>query len=93
MAALVAGDGFDLRVLHDQLRQRLPAYAIPLFLRILPALSLTETFKQKKQELVRDGFDPSRVADPLLFRDASAGGFVPLDAALFAKIASGQTRL
>jgi fatty-acyl-CoA synthase len=93
MAALVAGDGFDLRVLHEQLRERLPAYAIPLFIRILPALSLTETFKQKKQELVRDGFDLSRVADPLFFRDAAGGLYVSLDAAVFAKIVSGQARL
>lgn len=93
MAALVAGDGFDLRVLHEQLRERLPAYAIPLFIRILPALSLTETFKQKKQELVRDGFDLSRVADPLFFRDAAGGSYVSLDAAVFAKIVSGQARL
>ena len=72
MAAVVAGEGFELRVLHRQLRERLPAYAIPLFIRILPASSITETFKQKKQELVRDGFDPSRVCDaPLFFRDAA----------------------
>jgi fatty-acyl-CoA synthase len=93
MAALVAGDGFDMGVVHDHLRERLPAYAIPLFVRILPALSLTETFKQKKQELVRDGFDLSRVTDPLFVRDASDGSYVSLDAAMFAKIVSGQVRL
>jgi fatty-acyl-CoA synthase len=93
MAAIVAGDGFEPQTLHDRLRERLPACAIPLFIRILPALNLTETFKQKKQELVRDGFDPSRVADPLFFRDASASGYVPLDAVTFAKIVSGEARL
>ncbi len=93
MAAIVAGDGFDLQTLHARLRERLPAYAVPLFIRILPALSLTETFKQKKQELVREGFDPSRAIDPLFFRAASAGSYVPLDAAVFAKIVSGEARL
>jgi len=93
MAAVVADDGFDPAGLYQQLRERLPAYAAPLFIRVLPALSLTETFKQKKQELVHDGFDPSRVTDPLLFRDVSVGTYVPLDAALFARIASGQVRL
>ena len=29
---------------------------------------LTETFKQKKQELVREGFDPQLVKDPLFFQ-------------------------
>ncbi len=93
MAAVVAGEGFDLADLHAHLRERLPGYAVPLFVRVLPALSLTETFKQKKQDLVRDGFDPSRVTDPLFFRDASAGSYVPLDAALFAKIVSGEVRI
>jgi fatty-acyl-CoA synthase len=93
MAAIVAGDGFDLTGLYEHLRERLPHYAVPLFLRLLPALSLTETFKQKKQELVRDGFDPSRVSDPLAFRDVSVGAYVPLDAVLFAKIVSGEVRL
>jgi fatty-acyl-CoA synthase len=93
MAAVVAGDGFDLADLYEHLRQRLPAYAVPLFIRVLPALSLTETFKQKKQELVRDGFDPSRVTDPLFFRDVSVGAYVPLDIALFVKIVNGEVRL
>jgi fatty-acyl-CoA synthase len=93
MAAVVAGDGFDLDDVYEHLRERLPAYAVPLFIRVLPALSLTETFKQKKQELVRDGFDPSRVTDPLFFRDMSVGAYVALDMALFAKIVSGKVRL
>ncbi len=93
MAAVVAGDGFDLQRLHEHLRERLPAYAVPLFVRMLPSLSLTETFKQKKQELVRDGFDPSRTADPLFFRDASVGAYVALDTAMLAKIVSGEVRV
>ena len=47
--------------------QRLPAYARPVFIRICATLDATETFKQKKQELAREGFDPHRVTDPLLF--------------------------
>ncbi len=93
MAAIVAGERFDLTRLYEHLRERLPVYAVPLFIRLLPTLSLTETFKQKKQELVRDGFDPSRVADPLFFSDTSAGAYVVLDAALFAKLAKGELRL
>ena len=93
MAAIVAGDGLDLQRLHDHLRDRLPAYAVPLFVRMLPSLSLTETFKQKKQELVRDGFDPALATDPLFFRDVAAGAYVALDAALFGRIVSGEVRV
>ena len=93
MTAIVAGEGFDLQRLHDHLRDRLPAYAVPLFVRMLPSLSLTETFKQKKQELVRDGFDPARVKDPLFFRDPASGTYIALDAAIFTKIVSGDVRI
>lgn len=93
MAAIVAGDGFDLQRLHDHLRDRLPAYAVPLFVRMLPSLSLTETFKQKKQELVRSGFDLAQVADPVFFRDVAAGAYVAVDAAVFARIVSGEARI
>ena len=40
------------------LRSGLPAYACPVFIRICASLDATETFKQKKHELVREGFDP-----------------------------------
>ena len=50
---------FDLAALHRHLAERLPAYARPLFIRIRPALEITGTFKQKKQELIDDGFDPA----------------------------------
>ena len=93
MAAIVAGEDFDLQQLHDHLRDRLPAYAVPLFVRILPSLSLTETFKQKKQDLVRDGFDPACVKDPLFFRNAEKGAYVALDAAAAAQIARGEVRV
>jgi len=93
MVALVAGEGFDLQRLHDHLRERLPAYAVPLFVRLLPSLSLTETFKQKKQDLVRAGFDPARVNDRLFFRDTAGGSYVALDTAMFAKIVSGDVRV
>jgi fatty-acyl-CoA synthase len=93
MAAIVVDERFDARALHDLLKQRLPAYALPLFLRVLPSLSLTETFKQKKQELVREGFDPSDIKDVLLFLDATAATYVPLDAALHARIVQGEVRV
>jgi hypothetical protein len=40
---------------------------------------------------MEEGFDPGRIADPLLVR--LGGAYVPLDAALYARISSGLTRL
>ncbi|MGZ5872609.1 MAG: long-chain-acyl-CoA synthetase [Bradyrhizobium sp.] len=93
MVAIVIDDRFDLGQFRDHLARRLPAYACPVFVRICAALDSTETFKQKKQDLIRAGFDPSRVNDPLFFRDPNSGDFLPIDAACFARISEGSIRL
>jgi fatty-acyl-CoA synthase len=92
MAAIVAEDGFDVATFAEHLSRRLPSYAIPLFLRFSQTLDATETFKQKKHDLVRDGFDPGRVTDRLFFKD-DTGCYRPLDARLYARIAQGSIRL
>jgi fatty-acyl-CoA synthase len=91
MAALQSAGNLDLAGLKAHLASRLPAYARPVFLRIVPSLVLTETFKQKKQDLAREGFDPAHIADPLY---ADLGdGYVPLDAELYARISTGRIRI
>jgi fatty-acyl-CoA synthase len=90
MAALVAGEGFALETLRRELAARLPRYARPVFLRIVPAIELTGTFKLRKQQLVREGYDPAAVSDALYFDDAARGAYVPLDAVLYQRLQSGQ---
>jgi fatty-acyl-CoA synthase len=92
MTAIVVADGFDFEALADHLARRLPAYAHPLFLRISASLDSTETFKQKKQVLMREGFDPVAVSEPLCYREPRSGAYVPLDAQARAHIASGAIR-
>jgi fatty-acyl-CoA synthase len=93
MAAIVVDDGFDLSEFHDCLSRRLPAYACPVIVRICTALDLTETFKQKKHETVREGFDPHVVKDPLFFKDARSDAYRAIDAASYAGILDGSIRL
>jgi fatty-acyl-CoA synthase len=93
MAAVVVHDQFDLKTLYRHLAERLPAYARPLFIRIRSALDMTETFKQKKQSLISEGFDPHISQDPLYFEDRARGTYVPLDARLHAAITEGVVRL
>ncbi|HTQ13065.1 MAG TPA: hypothetical protein VMH86_04245 [Rhizomicrobium sp.] len=93
MAALVTGPGFDIAALAQKLAGNLPAYARPLFIRIQPEIEITGTFKQKKGDLVREGFDPAAIADPLYFLDPVSSRYVPLDATLHAAIAGGKIKL
>ncbi len=93
MAAIVAEEGFDAATLSRHLAGRLPAYAQPLFLRISAVIDATETFKRKKQQLVRDGFNPAIVGDPLYVRDPESGLYRPINAEIFAQICDGAIRL
>jgi fatty-acyl-CoA synthase len=79
--------------LYSFLQGHLPPFAQPLFVRLLPELELTGTFKHKKADLVAQGFDPSVVSDRLFVRIDRERRFAPLTAALFASIAAGRERL
>ena len=93
MVALVVADTFDLALFHRAVAERLPSYARPVFLRLLPALEATGTFKPNKQELMRGGFDPAHISDPLYVDDPRAQAYVPIDTALYAELTAGTIRL
>jgi fatty-acyl-CoA synthase len=93
MAALVVDDGFDIDGLHKHVKQQLPAYARPLFIRLQPEMEVTGTFKQRKVDLVKEGFDPAGIADPVYFDSPEAGSYVRLTADLFERINNGVMRL
>jgi fatty-acyl-CoA synthase len=93
MAALVADRKFELAKLRDHVATALPEYARPLFLRIVPSLELTGTFKLRKQDLEEQGYDPARIADEIYFDDRHLQVYVRLDARLFERICAGTVRL
>lgn len=93
MAAIVAGRDLDFAALRRHLHASLPEFARPVFVRVRDAIDVTETFKQKKQELVRDGYDPRVSIDAIYVDSRDADAFVRLDAALYDRIAAGAMRL
>ncbi len=92
MVALVVDQGFDFRIFAEHLARRLPVYSHPVFVRFCRALDATESFKQNKQRLIREGFDPSVVDDPLFLRDPATGGYCPINRAVYARIVEGGVR-
>jgi len=92
MAALTIDGAPDLEAIA-RAALALPRYARPLFLRLTPALEATATFKPVKRTLVAEGFDPSKVADPLYLYEGEMGRYEVLDAARYAAVVSGATRL
>ena len=94
MAAIVGTEAsVDLANLAKKLYLSLPVYAVPLFVRLLPEVELTGTFKLKKVQLRKDGFDLSKVHDPLYVMDTAQRNYVPLTPDLYQQISSGNSRL
>lgn len=93
MVALVTDKGFSLDGLRAHLEKELPDYARPLFVRMQPEMEVTGTFKQRKVELVEQGFDPAKVDDPIYFNSSADKKFVKLDQALYDQITSGGLRI
>ena len=93
MAALVADAAFDLTGLATYLEKNLPFFARPIFLRFQQAIETTSTFKQRKIELQKEGFDPTAISDPLYVREAATGQYVTLTPALYRNICEGNAKL
>ena len=92
MASLVAERRVELDQLYVHLENALPHYARPVFLRITPETEITTTFKYKKNNLIKDGYDPDKVSDALFIADPNAKTFNPLDKKTFQKIQKGEIK-
>jgi fatty-acyl-CoA synthase len=93
MAALVTDAGFDLSALALYLEKNLPFFARPVFLRFQRTIETTSTFKQRKVELQKEGFDPEAIPDPIYVREAATGHYVRLTQALHRDICNGNMKL
>ncbi|XP_030052973.1 long-chain fatty acid transport protein 1 [Microcaecilia unicolor] len=94
MAAIADPQGrVSPSVLYQALQKALPSYARPVFLRFLPQVDKTGTFKIQKTRLQREGFDPRNTTDHMYFLDAKQGCYSPLDERLFGSIQTGKISL
>jgi len=75
------------------LERELPHYARPVFLRLSKDSDTTSTFKFKKTNLVKAGFNPANISEPLFYADPSTDEFSPIDADVFQGILDGTVRL
>jgi fatty-acyl-CoA synthase len=93
MAAITVGSEFAMEGLADHLHATLPPYAVPLFVRIQPEAETTGTFKFRKVELVKQGFDLAQTDDPLWFLEPGGDQFIAMDGSIHARIVNGNYRL
>ena len=95
MAAITphAGHAVDFEGLAAHLKRELPAYAVPVFLRVKEAMETTGTFKYQKSGLKNEGFDPAKTAgEPVYVMLPGSATYVPVSAEVFAGINAGQYR-
>ncbi|MGH8384965.1 MAG: long-chain-acyl-CoA synthetase [Pseudomonas sp.] len=70
MAAITPAESLatlDFSELLAFVRQQLPAYAVPLFLRVKVKMETTGTFKYQKNRLKDEAFDPARTGDDPIY--------------------------
>ena len=93
MAAIVTKSDIDLEELYNHLKNSLPSYAMPIILRVQKEIEITGTFKHKKVDLVKEGYNPQNVLDPLFFIDDKNGNYINLDDNLYEKIINKDIKL
>lgn len=92
MAAIADPESLlDFKALAEGLEKALPAYARPIFLRIVKELEMTGTFKLKKVNLQREGFDPAKIQDKMYFLSGNKE-YVEMTPELYQEIISGSKK-
>ncbi|WP_370333260.1 long-chain-acyl-CoA synthetase FadD6 [Mycolicibacterium hippocampi] len=88
MVAIQLRDGaeFDGKALAKAVYDKLPGYAIPLFVRVVEELAHTSTFKSQKVDLRKEGYggssgegddDDVEINDPIYVLSGKEEGYVP----------------
>src|SRR5690606_35542020 len=72
------------------LKSTLPHYAVPLFIRIKTDLDVTGTFKYKKSDLKKEGFNPDLTDDELFVLLPGEGSYKAIDRIIFNNIINEQ---
>ena len=85
----------NLADLFHHCNQILPNYAIPRFVRIESEMYTNATFKQPKLDLVREGFDPSKVnkKSELYYADFPNKTYTRLTTDTYKALSHGSIRL
>ncbi|ANF80940.1 long-chain-acyl-CoA synthetase [Acinetobacter sp. NCu2D-2] len=85
-------DDNDLKQMVSCFKQCLPAYAVPVFLRVQKQVETTGTFKYQKNKLKEQAFDPNKTDERLLVLLPGADAYCDVSEDVFANIQDYQYR-
>lgn len=93
--ATIADDhsALDVSTIAQKLFLVLPPYAVPVFVRLVPSMDMTGTYKIQKNRFRSEGFDIHKVGDPLYILEHAERKYVPLDRDHFGQVVDGTYRL
>jgi len=83
-------EDFDFEVLAEHLKNNLPYYAIPIFLRFKSDLSATATFKFSKVDLKKEAYDINNISDQIYIMLPNKSGYTALTPEIYNKIQNRQ---
>ncbi|CAG0900226.1 unnamed protein product [Cyprideis torosa] len=83
----------DMAVLYTGIKENLPSFAQPIFVRKVEKLDATGTYKMKKVDLQKEGYAILGQTDHVYVLDHKAQAYVPLSEELLDDIKQGRRRL
>ena len=86
------GEPFDINRLFGYLQANLPAYAVPVFVRVTDAIEKTGTFKYRKVDIQKTGYSLSKPGDEVYAWLPKTEGYTLLTPELVSEIDSGSVR-
>ena len=94
MAAItVDKDTFNISGLGKHVSERLPSYALPIWIRILEEVAVTATFKHQKVTLRNEGMDINKVKDVLYMFNFDTKTYEIFDKKKYDEVVSGKAKL
>ncbi|XP_070770174.1 long-chain fatty acid transport protein 1-like [Enoplosus armatus] len=94
MAAIAhTGGQFDLDAFLIAVQKVLPSYARPVFLRLVPSVDTTGTFKIQKTRLQKEGYKPQDSGEQMYFLNSRAGCYEVVTDELYSAIMEGRVCL
>ncbi|MGF2686998.1 long-chain-acyl-CoA synthetase [Marinobacter sp. DUT-3] len=84
------GSEFDINKLFAYLKENLPAYAIPVFVRVTHAIEKTGTFKYRKVDIQKAGYSLGKPGEEVYAWLPRTDGYTRLDEKLVSEIDAGK---
>jgi len=85
-------ESFDFDKFSEFVNDKIPSYAIPIFLRIKKEFATTATDKIQKVKLKQEGYDVNEIEDPIYILLPRASKYVPLSKEIYEGVMAGKYR-